>query len=314
MMPKMITKTLVAIALAVLIAGTSFAQQDFLSGQTPPSVDWRQIQSARFTIIFPEEITNDAQRLANTLEHTYGPVSKTLRGPQKPLEVVLTNQTTVSNGFVGLAPRRSLWSTTPDQNVGNLPGEWLQLLALHEMRHVVQQDRMRRGFIRLWWALSGELGESLVGGLLEPKWSSEGDAVGDRDGAERERARAHAPVRSGHSCPASGGTALFLPQSLPPIVSRLVSRSLHAGVFYDDLRQAPLRSGDVGQGDGQFRQPGVPSFRFQQCAQETHRCQHLPNLRADDGRVDRAMAGAAKKPAHNAVAGARRAEPVGRMD
>ena len=78
MMPKMITKTLVAIALAVLIAGTSFAQQDFLSGQTPPSVDWRQIQSARFTIIFPEEITNDAQRLANTLEHTYGPVSKTL--------------------------------------------------------------------------------------------------------------------------------------------------------------------------------------------------------------------------------------------
>jgi hypothetical protein len=174
----MITKMLVAIALAVLIAGTSFAQQDFLSGQTPPGVDWRQIQSDRFTIIFPEEITNDAQRLANTLEHTYGPVSKTLRGPQKPLEVVLTNQTTVSNGFVGLAPRRSLWSTTPDQNVGDLPGDWLQLLALHEMRHVVQTDRMRRGFIRLWWALSGETGESLVGGLLEPKWSSEGDAVG----------------------------------------------------------------------------------------------------------------------------------------
>ena len=174
----MIPKMLVAIALASLIAGTSFAQQNFSSGQTPPGLDWRQIQTNRFTIIFPEEITNDAQRLANTLEHTYGPVSKTLRGPQKPLEVVLTNQTTVSNGFVGLAPRRSLWSTTPDQNVGNLPGEWLQLLALHEMRHVVQTDRMRRGFIRLWWALSGETGELLVGGLLEPKWSSEGDAVG----------------------------------------------------------------------------------------------------------------------------------------
>ena len=178
MMPKMITKTLVAIALAVLIAGTSFTQQDFLSGQTPPSVDWRQIQSARFTIIFPEEIANDAQRLANTLEHTYGPVSKTLRGPQKPLEVVLTNQTTVSNGFVGLAPRRSLWSTTPDQNVGNLPGEWLQLLALHEMRHVVQQDRMRRGFVRLFWTLSGEKGEKFVSNLVVPRWFSEGDAVG----------------------------------------------------------------------------------------------------------------------------------------
>ena len=181
----MITKMQKAVVLVVLIVSLSFAQQnpsfaqqDFTKGQTPPGLDWRQIKTDRFTIIFPEEITNDVQRLANMLEHTYGPVSKTLRGPQKPVEVVLTNQTTVSNGFVGLAPRRSLWSTTPDQNVGALPGDWFQLLAVHEMRHVVQGDRMRRGFIRLWWALSGESGESLVGGLLEPRWFSEGDAVG----------------------------------------------------------------------------------------------------------------------------------------
>ena len=40
-MALMITKMLVAIALAVLIARPSFAQQNFLSGQTPPGVDRR---------------------------------------------------------------------------------------------------------------------------------------------------------------------------------------------------------------------------------------------------------------------------------
>ena len=264
----MITKMQKAVVLVVLIVSLSFAQQnpsfaqqDFTKGQTPPGLDWRQIKTDRFTIIFPEEITNDVQRLANMLEHTYGPVSKTLRGPQKPVEVVLTNQTTVSNGFVGLAPRRSLWSTTPDQNVGALPGDWFQLLAVHEMRHVVQGDRMRRGFIRLWWALSGESGESLVGGLLEPRWFSEGDAVGTET-ALSETGRGRMPgFDLGIRTPLLAGPLLLL-QSIPRLVPRLVSQPLPTGVFYDDLRQASLRSGDVGQGDGQFRQLGVPSLHF----------------------------------------------------
>ena len=173
----MITKKLIGIVLTVLIGSASFAQGDFGFGQTPPGLDWRQIRTDRFTLIFPEAITDDAQRLANTLEHIYTPVSKTLRGPQKPLELALINQTAESNGFVGLAPRRSVWSTTPLQSAGFVPGDWLQLLALHEMRHVVQYDRGRRGFVRLWWLLFGEMGETLSS-LLTPNWYAEGDAVG----------------------------------------------------------------------------------------------------------------------------------------
>ena len=174
----MIPKMLAVIALMSLGACPSFAQQDFLYGQTPPGLDWRQIQTDRFTVIFPEAIAADAQRLANMLEHAYGAISKTLHGPQKPLEVVLINQTTVANGFAALAPRRSVWSTTPDQNVDDFTGDWFQMLALHETRHVVQTDRWRRGFVRLWWALSGETGENLAAGIVEPSWFSEGDAVG----------------------------------------------------------------------------------------------------------------------------------------
>ena len=119
-------------------------------------------------LIFPAAITDDAQRVANTLEHIYGPVSKTLRGPQKSIDVVLVNQSTQTNGFVAWAPRRSVWFSTPPQNAGRFSGDWYQLLAVHEMRHVVQFDRMRRGLVRLAWLFYGEQGEALAGLLVPP--------------------------------------------------------------------------------------------------------------------------------------------------
>ena len=113
----MATKMLIAGVLAMLIPGSLVAQA--VSGnQDPPGLDWRQIQTKRFTVIFPEAITTDAQRVANTLEHIYGPVSKTLRGPQKPLEMVLTNQAAKFGGLVALAPRRSVWFSTPPPKHG----------------------------------------------------------------------------------------------------------------------------------------------------------------------------------------------------
>ncbi len=161
-----------ALAVSLLIAGPSLAQQN------PPGLDWRQIRTERFKVIFPAEITAEAQRVANTLEHIYGPVSRTLGGREKPVDVVLANQTARANGFVSLAPRRSVWFSTPPQDAGRLSGEWYQLLAVHEMRHVVQFDRMRRGLVRLGWLLGGETGQSIASFLLVPPWFWEGDAVG----------------------------------------------------------------------------------------------------------------------------------------
>ena len=162
---------LTAVVLAALIAAPAFAQQ------SPPGLDWRRIRTERFNVIFPAAITEDAQRAANTLEHIYGPVSKTLKGPRKRLDVVLANQSAQANGFVALAPRRSVWFSTPPQDAGRLSGDWYQLLAVHEMRHVVQFDRMRRGLVRLAWLFFGEQGHSIAG-LLVPPWFWEGDAVG----------------------------------------------------------------------------------------------------------------------------------------
>ena len=48
---------LVAVALAVQITGPSFAQGGLLFGQTPPGLDWRQIRTDRFMVIFLEATT-----------------------------------------------------------------------------------------------------------------------------------------------------------------------------------------------------------------------------------------------------------------
>ena len=177
MIIRIIVTTITQLVLSILIVVPSFGVPNFAEGQSPPGLDWRQIRTDRFTVIFPEAITGDAQRLANTLEHTYGAVSKTLRGPEKPVEVVLISETTESNGFVALAPRRTVWSTTPPQDVGFTPGEWFEVLSLHEIRHVVQNDRMRRGLVGLLYLLSGETGENVTN-FVTPGWFWEGDAVG----------------------------------------------------------------------------------------------------------------------------------------
>ena len=161
-----------ALVLLALTAGPSLAQQ------SPPGLDWQQIRTERFNVVFPAAIAADAQRVANTLEHIYGPVSRTLRGQRKPLDVVLVNQTAQANGFVALAPRRSVWFSTPPGNAGQLSGDWYQLLAVHEMRHVVQFDRLRRGVVHLGWLLAGEQAQAVASYLLVPPWFWEGDAIG----------------------------------------------------------------------------------------------------------------------------------------
>ncbi len=109
--------------------------------------------------------------MASTLEHILPRVAKSLGRTPRKISVILQNQGVESNGFVQLAPRRSEFFTTPPQNDDYQ--EWLSGLAVHELRHVVQFDR-----------LAGELRRPFFEGLALaffgvtlPPWFYEGDAV-----------------------------------------------------------------------------------------------------------------------------------------
>ena len=145
-----------------------------------PSIKWQQINTAHFRVLYPQGFSAQGQRMANTLEHIYAPVSVSLgREPLRRTDFILQNQESVANGFVTLGPRRSEFYTTTPQKpslLGN--NDWLSMLALHEYRHVVQYDRSRTGFTNLVYYIFGQNTQNAVASGSVPSWFWEGDAVG----------------------------------------------------------------------------------------------------------------------------------------
>jgi len=174
-MQKQHFKTLI---IKILIAFTSTLYsplakaQIFDDNQMPPSVQWRQIQTPQFQLIYPSIFESQAQRLANNLLYIIPRVSRSIGKKPRKISIILQNKNVVSNGFVQLAPRRSEFTTTPPQATDFQ--DWLNSLAVHELRHVVQFDR-------LTGSLKAPLFEQLalaIFGITLPSWFYEGDAVG----------------------------------------------------------------------------------------------------------------------------------------
>ena len=148
-------------------------------GQNPSTLKWSQIKTQHFRLIFPSQISATANRTANVLETVYQPVSKNLGYEPRPISIILQNQTAESNGFVSLLPRRSEFFITPPQDytlLGN--NNWLDLLAVHEFRHIVQNDKALEGPTKWAYRLFGNNGLAATTFLTVPNWFWEGDAVG----------------------------------------------------------------------------------------------------------------------------------------
>lgn len=145
--------------------------QIFDGQQYPPSVSWRQINTPNFQLIFPAAFESEAQKLAGSLQDMQHRVSETYNKEPRKISIILQNQTVESNGFVQLAPRRSEFFTTPPQR--NDFQDWLNQLAIHELRHVVQIDKLT-GYLRA--PFFEQLAFAIYGVTL-PAWFFEGDAV-----------------------------------------------------------------------------------------------------------------------------------------
>lgn len=148
-------------------------------GQSPPKIKWNQIQTKHFRIIFPVEISADAQRIANAMDNAYHDVATSLKSYPRRIPVVMQNQTVDNNAFVSSEGRRAEFFSTPPQNPNNMGlNNWYDELSLHEYRHVVQMDQTKVGWGKYMFYLFGNSGTSVMQGLTNPWWFWEGDAVG----------------------------------------------------------------------------------------------------------------------------------------
>ena len=161
--------------LPALFIAINCPAQYFVSGQDPASINWKQINTENFQIIYPEDFEKEAQYFANTIDYVYKFDIKTLDHKPKKISVILHNQTVTSNAMVLWAPKRMEIFTCPPQDT--YAENWLQQLAIHEYRHVVQIDKLNQGMTKVLTYVFGEQATGAILGLFIPLWLVEGDAV-----------------------------------------------------------------------------------------------------------------------------------------
>jgi hypothetical protein len=171
-------KKLLPFILVCVCGMVGYGQHPVLENN-PTSIKWYQVNTPNFRVIFPKGFDEQGQRIANTLEHIREAEAKSLGAshPRK-ISVILQNQSSVSNGFVSVMPRRSEFYTMPSQDYNFIgTNDWLELLASHEYRHIVQYQHATRGFNKLFYYLFGSAALAGMSQVAAPQWFWEGDAV-----------------------------------------------------------------------------------------------------------------------------------------
>ncbi|MBV6646679.1 MAG: hypothetical protein KI790_14575, partial [Cyclobacteriaceae bacterium] len=161
----------------LLLTITLYGQVSYPRGLNPPKVKWNQIETDKVQIIFPTETEPQAQRAANLIHMLYDSSYYALGPKREKVSIIIQNQTTLSNGFVTVGPFRSEFFTTPPQfNFGGSVS-WMDMLTIHEYRHVEQYANAKKGITKIGSILYGENGWGGAAGLALPRWFWEGDAV-----------------------------------------------------------------------------------------------------------------------------------------
>ncbi|MEM9928996.1 MAG: hypothetical protein AAF840_04215 [Bacteroidota bacterium] len=147
-------------------------------GLHPPTVDFQQIRTSSTRILFPAGYEARAQRVAALVDAMRANHTRSIGDRHYDFDLVLQTPNTAVNGYVGLAPFRSEFFVTPPQSMNLLSGgDWVDLLTIHEFRHVQQNSNERRGITGLFAFLQGQYGWAVASGIATPNWFSEGDAV-----------------------------------------------------------------------------------------------------------------------------------------
>ncbi len=149
--------------------------QYYISANDDSDIDWRQIKTERFQLVYPDFYEANAQRLALILDTVSQRVGATLGTPAPFMPILIHANGSKSNGLLVWAPKRMEFWTTPPPTHYAYPWSWQ--LAIHEYRHACQMQALDKGISGVLNSIFGEHILGAVSGLLVPYWFLEGDAV-----------------------------------------------------------------------------------------------------------------------------------------
>ncbi|MEN7550393.1 hypothetical protein AAG747_20915 [Rapidithrix thailandica] len=167
---------LILTVLGTIIWGQTIYAQTYPLGLNPLSLKWKQINTEKVQVVFPEGAETQGQRVVNIVHALYDQTGS-IGDKNGKVSIFLHNRTTVSNGFVAMSPFRSELYLSPPQFSFLGTGNWLDLLTIHEYRHVQQNFNSRKGLSKLFYYTFGQNGWAFARAVALPRWFSEGDAV-----------------------------------------------------------------------------------------------------------------------------------------
>ncbi|MFM6925349.1 MAG: hypothetical protein ACKOU7_07575, partial [Ferruginibacter sp.] len=155
---------------------TFLSAQNF--GGNPASIKWQQVNTGKARVIFPAGLDSQAKRIAYIMKLLGDTTVMTIGGNQKKWNIILQNQSTISNAYVRLAPQISEFFMNPGQdNFSSGSIRWDDNLVIHENRHVQQFSNFNKGFTKVFSFFLGQEGQLLANGITIPDYFFEGDAV-----------------------------------------------------------------------------------------------------------------------------------------
>ena len=162
--------SILAFITSIIDTSESFAQ--IIDNEQAASwVQWKQIQTDNFQLIYPSEFDSAATPLARKIDSLILFSSQDFDRKPRKISIILQSNHVEQNGFAQLAPRKVEAFSTPGPGSDNT--EWLPNLVLHELRHVAQFDKLTG---KIKGPFLEQLALALYGVHL-PAWYFEGDAV-----------------------------------------------------------------------------------------------------------------------------------------
>lgn len=147
-------------------------------GGNPSSIKWQQINTDTARVIFPAGLESAGERVATIIHDLQKNHTSTIGNQLRKINIVLQNQTTISNAYVSLGPYRSEFYLFAPQNSFALGAlNWVDNLSLHEYRHAEQYNNFNVGLSKVARVLFGQQGQALANAAAVPNWFFEGDAV-----------------------------------------------------------------------------------------------------------------------------------------
>src|SRR3989475_67754 len=170
---------------AVLLVWGLRAEAQFVD----PSLRWRTLDAAHFSVHFAEHYRSQAQIVAKVAESVYPRVTGWLKWePESRTQIVVLDSLDFSNGYASPYPFNfiGIILSPPDEGELLQNREWLELVLTHEFTHIVHLDKARgpagvlRRIFGRYLVLPFPFTVLFPSGfpnLLEPNWMIEGLAV-----------------------------------------------------------------------------------------------------------------------------------------